>query len=251
MLKPLSQKVENSQRRNRSSVKKLGVKKLGAKKLAAQKLGTKKLAAPKPHAGGRPRDPAKHEAIIAAARRVFFTKGLATSAIEEIAQRAGVSKVTIYNRFGDKATLFEAVVKAQTTSMAEMLSGERAEGADLRTRLNGFGEALLAFLFHPDHVSMERMLAQDLAEHPALADRFFAVGPGRCRDLLADVLIQAAQRGEIALDNAREGAEDLLSLWKGFADLEFRLSVRAPLSDSEIARRVASGTDKFLRLWSA
>ncbi|MEM1132600.1 MAG: TetR/AcrR family transcriptional regulator [Pseudomonadota bacterium] len=205
-------------------------------------------AAKTPHPGGRPRDPEKHQAILQAARKIFFTKGVAASAIEEIAQHAGVSKVTIYNRFGDKPTLFEAVVKEQTDSMSEMLIGKKAEGADLKTRLNGFGEALLAFLFHPDHVSMERILAQDLAEHPGLADRFFAVGPGQCRDRLSHVLSEAAQRGELTLDDPRDGAEDLLSLWKGFADLEFRLSVRSPPDKAEIAERVALGTEKFLRL---
>lgn len=210
-----------------------------------------KIASKTPHPGGRPRDPAKHQAILHAAREIFFIKGVVAASIEEIAQDAGVSKVTIYNRFGDKPTLFEEVVKAQVASMTEMLTGERAEGADLKTRLNGFGEALLAFLFHPDHVAMERILAQDLADHPGLADRFFAAGPGKCRDMLTDVLAEAADRGELKLSDPREGAEDLLSLWKGFADLEFRLSVRSAPSRQEIAERVASGTQKFLRLSDA
>ncbi|MEO1045836.1 MAG: TetR/AcrR family transcriptional regulator [Pseudomonadota bacterium] len=201
-----------------------------------------------PHPGGRPRDPEKHRAIIETAQRIFFTKGVAAATIEEIAQSAGVSKVTIYNRFGDKPTLFEEVVKAQVETMSVMLSEEKAESTDLVTRLNGFGEALLAFLFHKNHVAMERILAQDLAEHPDLAHRFFAAGPGQCRDRLTRVLSEAASKGELMLDNPREGAEDLLSLWKGFADMEFRLSVRQPLSRDEIARRVASGTEKFLRL---
>ncbi|WOE74741.1 TetR/AcrR family transcriptional regulator [Alterisphingorhabdus coralli] len=210
---------------------------------------TPEAASKTPHPGGRPRDPEKHQAILRAARKVFFTKGLGSAAIEEIAQRAGVSKVTIYNRFGDKPTLFEAVVKQQSDSMSEMLIGKRVEGADLKTRLNGFGEALLAFLFDPDHVSMERILAQDLAEHPGLAHRFFAVGPGQCRERLANVLAEAAKRGELTIDNPIEGAEDLLSLWKGFADLEFRLHARAALEQGEIAERVARGTDKFLQLY--
>ena len=55
---------------------------------------------------GRPVDPAKREAIVAAAAHSFFDIGYAATSIEQIAADAGVSKVTIYNQFGDKHTLF-------------------------------------------------------------------------------------------------------------------------------------------------
>ncbi|MEO1488476.1 MAG: helix-turn-helix domain-containing protein, partial [Pseudomonadota bacterium] len=51
---------------------------------------------------GRPSDQAKRDAIVEAASDLFFEHGFAATSIEQIASLAGVSKVTIYNHFGDK-----------------------------------------------------------------------------------------------------------------------------------------------------
>jgi hypothetical protein len=61
---------------------------------------------------GRPLDAAKRRAIIDTAAHLFFHNGYAATAIEQVAADAGVSKVTIYNQFGDKRALFIAAVSA-------------------------------------------------------------------------------------------------------------------------------------------
>jgi TetR/AcrR family transcriptional regulator, mexJK operon transcriptional repressor len=50
---------------------------------------------------GRPYDHDKSAAMVDAAGDVFFERGYADTTIEAIAELAGVSKVTIYARFGD------------------------------------------------------------------------------------------------------------------------------------------------------
>ena len=50
---------------------------------------------------------AKQVSITAAAIAVFSAKGLANASMEEIAQRAGVSKQTVYSRFKSKALLYQ------------------------------------------------------------------------------------------------------------------------------------------------
>src|ERR1044072_4657190 len=51
----------------------------------------------------------KRRAIVDAAREVFLARGF-EAGIDVIAHRADVSKVTIYNHFGSKSELFQAVV---------------------------------------------------------------------------------------------------------------------------------------------
>ncbi len=197
--------------------------------------------------GGRKPDRAKDEAILQAARACFFERGFTAATIEEIASRAEVSKVTIYKRFHDKESLFEAVVGS---AMAEM---ERAceEGDNtgmLAERLVRFGVILLRFLFHPSHVSLDRMLAVEFMHMPELARRFFEAGPARSRARLAAMLDDAAQRGEIVIDDPLLAAADLLSLWLGFLEKELKFGIVTELADAEIDRRVARGTELFLRM---
>lgn len=200
------------------------------------------------HSGaGRPRDPAKHAAIIDAALHIFLEKGFNAATIEQIAARAGVSKVTIYNRFTDKETLFEAVVTEQTEQIAEATRVQTSLQGNFEAKLNAFGRSLLGFLFASDHVALDRMLPQEIAHLPDLAERFFDAGPGQCRRRLAAMLEDGRAAGEIAFDDSSRTAEDLMALWKGFADVELKFGVRHFMSIEDIEKRVTHGTAVFLR----
>jgi len=61
-----------------------------------------------PPRSGRARG--KREAIIAAAKQVFFQEGYAGAAMDRITAEAGVSKATVYNHFRSKEELLLAVV---------------------------------------------------------------------------------------------------------------------------------------------
>jgi AcrR family transcriptional regulator len=51
------------------------------------------------------------EAVLAAARRVFLSKGYAGATLDAIAEEAGFSKGVIYSQFGSKADLFLALLE--------------------------------------------------------------------------------------------------------------------------------------------
>jgi AcrR family transcriptional regulator len=64
---------------------------------------------------GRPRKvPAVQQRalVLEAARRVFAREGLRAATIEEIAHRAGVTRQAVYEQFGDKNALFDAMIAA-------------------------------------------------------------------------------------------------------------------------------------------
>ncbi|MCU0729336.1 MAG: TetR/AcrR family transcriptional regulator [Sphingopyxis sp.] len=87
------------------------------------------LTAPMPRAAGRPLDEGKRAAIVAAARDCFFEHGYSATSIEQIARRAGVSKVTVYNRFADKQALFVESVLLECSDMQDRLCMSRRRDA--------------------------------------------------------------------------------------------------------------------------
>lgn len=113
---------------------------------------------------GRPADEAKREAILGAAADSFFAHGFAASSIEQIAADAGVSKVTIYNRFGDKRALFIAAVERECEQLRGNLEMPQVASGNLRDRLTAIGEAMTAFLSRPKMVQFERRIAAE-TEH--------------------------------------------------------------------------------------
>lgn len=73
---------------------------------------------------GRPRTKGKEvrvKEIIAAAKAVFFEKGYFGSTIDEIAQRAGISKGTVYLYFKNKDELYASLMLPMVDEFAELL----------------------------------------------------------------------------------------------------------------------------------
>src|ERR1700722_20331611 len=72
---------------------------------------------PKRRGPGRPRDLAKREAIMDAAYAVFHERGITAITIDAVAERASVSKMTVYANFRDKPALLSAVFDRKIKSM--------------------------------------------------------------------------------------------------------------------------------------
>ena len=82
-----------------------------------------KTATPKPHSSplpppaaqppGRPKDLEKRAGILEAAKDLFLARGFEATSMDAVAQAAGVSKLTVYNHFQDKDTLFLSAVKSK------------------------------------------------------------------------------------------------------------------------------------------
>ena len=85
------------------------------------------------------RKEARPQELLAAALDLFVEKGFAATRAEEVAQRAGVSKGTLYLYYPSKEELFKAVVR-------QNLSNLIAEGRELAAQFEGSSSALLAQL---------------------------------------------------------------------------------------------------------
>jgi TetR/AcrR family acrAB operon transcriptional repressor len=71
---------------------------------------------------------ATREAIIDAAERVFYDKGVARASLEEIAHAAGCTRGAIYWHFKDKAELFDAMMQRVVLPVEAMLDSAGAQG---------------------------------------------------------------------------------------------------------------------------
>ena len=84
----------------------------------------------------------KGEAIAAAALRLFLRDGYERTSVDAIAAEAGVSKRTIYNRYGDKENLFLSVLRDTYAAMMASFRGiadkHLGEVADVEQDLTAF-----------------------------------------------------------------------------------------------------------------
>ena len=171
--------------------------------------------------------------------------------MDAVAAAAGVSKMTIYSHFKDKAALFCACVRANCSDMLEGLTGldQQAASGELKEALIGFGTRFLSFVLSPKVTANLPRLLLSLRNDPMLARTFYEAGPERTRASLARIIEAAAKQGELAVETPMDAADDLMSLWQGQADKRLLMGIEPPLSEDAIERRVRRGTDVFLRAY--
>jgi TetR/AcrR family transcriptional repressor of mexJK operon len=197
---------------------------------------------------GRPKDVAKRRAILDAARALFSRKAYDAVTMEEVAARAGVSKMTIYSHFTDKETLFEALVRRESDRMTEAFSMPAGDGG-LAERLTALGGLFLRMILERDVACMMSTVPAMLHSHQEAAWRFYEAGPGRTLAGLRAVIAGAAAAGELAIDDPGLAAEDLISLWLGPLPGRMAFGIVASVSPDEVDRRARRGTSVFLRAY--
>lgn len=193
---------------------------------------------------GRPLDASKRAAIVDAAAHHFFHHGFAATAIEQIATDAGVSKVTIYNQFGDKRALFAAAVECECEKMRGYFSLEAMPQGTIRERLTVIGEAIFAFLSRPEMIQFERRIAAETEADPAIGIAFLEAGPWRMKQGFGAWLARSCALGELTIDDPILAAEQFVSMCKGMGDLERRFG--AEVTPMQRDRRIAGAVDVFL-----
>ncbi|GAA0475975.1 TetR/AcrR family transcriptional regulator [Parasphingorhabdus litoris] len=183
-----------------------------------------------------------------AACKQFFNHGFAATSIEAIAADAGVSKVTIYNRFGGKEGLFTAAVENECDNMQHNLSIDMDDELSLREQLVTFGDNMIRFLERPEITRMEVHLPVEVEENPALGKLFLDAGPRRMLRFLSRLLSESAKRGEITVSDPDQAAELLAGMFKGMADLDRRFGQLDPATaQQQTDKRIKSAVDLFLR----
>ncbi|WP_027443518.1 TetR/AcrR family transcriptional regulator [Erythrobacter cryptus] len=202
-----------------------------------------------PRRGGRPLDAAKRRAIIEKAAHHFFHHGFAATAIEQVAADAGVSKVTIYNQFGDKRALFAAAVECECEKIRGHFSLDPARQGSIAERLTAIGAAIVAFLSRPEMVQFERRIAAETEAEPGLGAAFLEAGPWRMKRAFAAYLSHAEAAGELRVADPLLAAEQFVSLCKGMGDLERRFGCHD--DDETNRRRIAGAVEVFLAAYGA
>jgi TetR/AcrR family transcriptional repressor of mexJK operon len=199
---------------------------------------------------GRPRDLAKLEAILDAAYDLFFDRGIAATPMDLVAERAGVSKMTVYANFRDKPALLAAVFDRRIKTMR---LPDLPVGSNLNLSLEWlteFGELILSILTRPEVVRETRLMAECAADQPRLAAAFYTAGRGEVLKRIAVFLKGLTERGVLAIDDPELAAEQLIGAWVGMTELRQSLGVAGPPSSNAIAKRVRYAIDTLVRAWS-
>lgn len=86
-----------------------------------------------PPRGSRLPGPERREQLLGVARTLFAERGYEATSIEEIAERAGVSKPVVYEHFGNKERLYVAIADREVGALVERIRAALEPGSPRRT----------------------------------------------------------------------------------------------------------------------
>lgn len=121
----------------------------------------------------------RREQLLGVARSVFAEKGYAASSVEEIADRAGVTRPVVYEHFGGKEGVYAVVIDREVTRLSELLARPLRESRGNREAAEWAATEFLRFI--EDEPDGFRLLLRDGP-------------PGSGRGTLASVLADVAER---------------------------------------------------------
>ncbi|KPI32943.1 transcriptional regulator, TetR family [Actinobacteria bacterium OV450] len=193
----------------------------------------------------------KREAILEAARTVFLREGFGAG-VDQLAAEAGVSKVTIYNHFGSKENLFNAVI-GQTLDEAlevaqSVIQAKLAESDDVRADLLEACRTWVAGLTTPEVLALRNVIAGERHRFPELGATWQEEGPGRQHAALATALGRLDDRGLLRIPDMELAVLQLSGL---VLSPHLVYGVYGTALDEDLAERlIQGGVDMFLHRYA-
>ncbi|GAA5443458.1 hypothetical protein Misp06_01635 [Microbulbifer sp. NBRC 101763] len=196
---------------------------------------------------GRPKDLAKRQAILDAAKELFLTKGFAATSVDAVASAAGVSKLTVYSHFSDKETLFSAAITSRCEMMMPLPIFDLEEGDSVAEVLERIGQAFLSMVDSEDSIRLLRLLCALAAQESKLAQLFFDAGPQRILKDIEQLLRRATEMGKLRVEDPAEAAEDFMGILLGCRHMRVLIGCCEVQAEEERRERVRKAVALFMR----
>jgi AcrR family transcriptional regulator len=168
------------------------------------------------HTAGRPtRLPrsARRKQLLEAAQEVFVAQGYHAAAMDDIAERAGVSKPVLYQHFPGKLDLYLALLDTHCDAIIDRMRTAMSSSTDNKVRVAAATSAYFDFIDHESE-AFRLVFESDLRNDPAVRARFERVERG-CIEAITETIMADTGLG-------RERAELLAAGLCGAAEIAAR-----------------------------
>lgn len=136
--------------------------------------------------GGRLPRGERREQLLAAASEVFVDRGFHAAGMDEIADRAGVSKPVLYQHFSSKLDLYLAVLQQHVDILVSSVRQALRTTTDNRQRLRAAVQAFFDFIEH-DSQGYRLIFQNDYVAEPQVAAQV-KVATEACTDAVFDLI---------------------------------------------------------------
>lgn len=174
----------------------------------------------------------RRASLLQAANVLFLERGFNAVSLDDIVQVCGGSKAAIYQYFGNKKGLLAALFEYRSENFfKENPPPERQPGQSMDEIMLLMAKAVYTALTDPNNIAFMRLVVEESQRDPELAQLAYDTGPKRGLLLIAGLLEQAHQQGDIDCPHPYESATLFFGMlrhaqWRllvGLSPLESRL----------------------------
>ena len=202
-----------------------------------------------PAAPGRPKDMAKRQAILDAAKTLFLTKGYANTSMDAVAGLAGVSKLTVYSHFTDKETLFSSAIMSKCTEQLPVLFFELPAGKPIEGVLLNIARGFQVLINSEESLNLHRLMVTLGSQDPKLSQIFLEAGPERVVHEMEGLLRKIDQSGALQINDPHYAAEHFFCMLKGAPNFRLLYGCGEPLSSEDSEVHVQEVVGVFMRAY--
>jgi AcrR family transcriptional regulator len=134
--------------------------------------------------------PARRRQLLGAAQKVFVSQGYHAAAMDEIAERAGVSKPVLYQHFPGKLDLYLALLDESTDALVDTVRSALGSTTDNKQRVAATFIAFFDFVSSQGE-AFRLVFESDLGNEPAVRARLDAT-MNACADMISQVIREDA-----------------------------------------------------------
>ncbi|WP_221927972.1 TetR/AcrR family transcriptional regulator [Xanthomonas cannabis] len=163
---------------------------------------------------GRPANAALGQTIADAAFDLFMELGFEAATLDKVAQRAKISKLSIYRHFENKEALFSAAIAARCHQLVPQGLLECTDGS-AEDQLVAAGSLLLRTLMRADVRGVEAMVMADKTNQRELSKLHYAAGAGHIIASIETLLRQLHAKAALHVPDPALSARLFAALIKG------------------------------------
>ncbi|MCD1267134.1 TetR family transcriptional regulator [Shinella sumterensis] len=163
---------------------------------------------------GRPANEALGQTIVDAACDLFEELGFHAATLDKVAQRAKISKLSIYKHFENKEALFGAAFAARCQQLVPPKLFEGVDGS-AENQLMAAGSSLLRSLLRPEVRNAEAMVMADTPNQKSLSKMHYEAGPAHIIAQIEGLLRQLHAKSLLFVPDPLQSARLFAALFKG------------------------------------
>jgi len=155
---------------------------------------------------------ARREAVVVVAKSVFFEEGYQLASMDQIAERAGTTKRTLYDYFGSKEALFTEVVAHASNSFVEALPRPEDLPRDPGQGLRRFANQVRWLVSAQEAIRFERTVIAEAERHPEFGRGLYATGVLGAEKILATYIDSQIAAGRLRPHNSRRTSQVIVEI---------------------------------------